>query len=476
MREVSPSLLDTEGSAQYLDPEAWLGVYRRLDMPIRVRVATSVHEHARELATLFYTEMLADPQARPLLSPNVVSQRLHSSLMRWLRNLFEAEATPDVAGISHLQFTVGEVHARIGVPVPLVLRGARILKAALADKLAQQPDLDRDELFRAQQFVGQLVDLAMEVMSSAYLTSTKRAARTDEAYRLFSLGQDVSMERERQRAALMEWSQSVLLDLYYTDRRNVLPTLRTSEFGLWIYHKGRAIFDGMPELAPLMRAVGEIDATVLPRLTAAVPQTGEERVGIEQLKQRVADIKFLLNALFDRISAVDAGRDPLTQLLNRRFLSSVLTREIALANRTHCPFAVMMVDIDHFKRINDRYGHDGGDAILRQAADVLQTACRASDYIFRYGGEEFLLLLVDTDREGLAIAAERVRLSFVERVFRVKEGMRLPITVSIGAALFDGHPDPQRLVTRADQALYSAKHAGRNRHVLDADDAPVDAH
>lgn len=466
-RDDDAGSLELDVAALYRDSEAWYRVYSGASAQLRAVVEQVTRRHVGDLATLFYRELLADPQARPLLSPHAVSSRLHGSLQRWMVALFSVEDEQAIPPVIDLQFTVGEVHARIGVPVPIVLRGARLLKAGLAGYVRGDGSLERDDLFAALRYIDGLIDLAMEVMSAAYLTNTKRAARTDEAYRLFSLGQDASMERERQRAALMEWAQGVLLDLYYTDRRGALPTLRASEFGLWMYHKGRAIFDGMPELAPLMRSIGEIDASVLPRLTAAPAQGAQEREAVEMLNQRVADVKFLLSALFERISAVDAGRDPLTQLLNRRFLPSVLAREVALATRSQCGFGVLLIDIDHFKQVNDTYGHDGGDVILRQAAELLQHVTRTSDYLFRYGGEEFLVLAVDTDFDALTVAASRVRAAFADHEFRLADGTSLPITASVGAAVFDGHPDPERIVTRADRALYAAKTGGRNRYVID---------
>lgn len=117
-------------------------------------------------------------------------------------------------------------------------------------------------------------------------------------------------------------------------------------------------------------------------------------------------------------------------------------------------FCVLMLDIDHFKQVNDQFGHDGGDRVLQSLASVLGNQMRASDFVFRYGGEEFLVVQgeVDVGQAEILLAANP----------------SVKVTLSIGVAAFDGHPDYLRLVERADKALYSAKHDGRNRCVVAA--------
>ncbi len=447
----------------FADEAAWHRLYDGAGALVRDAVYAIVRTHAKTFATVFYTTLLADPQASRLISHERVASHLHGGLQRWLHALF---GQTDVDALIRTQRHVGEVHARLMVPIPLVSRGARILKDSISEHL-RASGLDRDNLSWAQQYMGGLFDLALEVMSAAYLRDAQRGVRADEAYRLFSLGQNVSTERERQRAALTEWVQAVLLDLHYPDRRAALPSSRASEFGMWMHHKGSAMFDGAPELARLLATLADIDQHWLARLAKADAPDGEPLVELVQgFQHQVADAKFLLMSLFDRVAALDAGRDPLTQLLNRRFLPSVLARETSLAASGQGTFAVLLVDVDHFKRINDSHGHDGGDAVLRQIADVLQDACRAGDYVFRYGGEEFLLVLVDADATVLATVAEKIRVRVADTVLRLPDGEQIRASVSVGAASFDGHPDPDRLVKRADNALYEAKAGGRNRWVV----------
>jgi diguanylate cyclase (GGDEF)-like protein len=139
------------------------------------------------------------------------------------------------------------------------------------------------------------------------------------------------------------------------------------------------------------------------------------------------------------------------------------------ARRQESPYAVLMIDIDHFKRVNDERGHAAGDALLREVAARLRSGIRNEDQIARWGGEEFLAVLPSTGLDGAAVIAERLRRSIHLAPFPVGEVL-LEITVSIGAAASVGEPKP--LIESADRCLYRAKEAGRNRVVAEDEPAP----
>ncbi|WP_043605242.1 diguanylate cyclase [Novosphingobium sp. Rr 2-17] len=158
-----------------------------------------------------------------------------------------------------------------------------------------------------------------------------------------------------------------------------------------------------------------------------------------------------------------AMADPLTTLPNRRQLDEVLARELAEAERNGTALSCAMIDIDHFKRFNDEYGHDAGDAVLRVVGHTLKEAVRDPNLVFRYGGEEFLMLLPDMDETVAAERAEEIR-SRVAALRVQHDGTDLgPITISVGLACAPVHTDWQALVQTADAALLRAKEAGRNR-------------
>lgn len=167
--------------------------------------------------------------------------------------------------------------------------------------------------------------------------------------------------------------------------------------------------------------------------------------------------------MFDRLADLEVGMDSLTQLYNRRFLGSVLKREIELCRRRNIGFAVLMIDVDHFKRINDEHGHEAGDQVLQQIAAQLLGNSRAGDFVFRYGGEEFLIVLAEADHAVALRVGEKLRKCIEETEMLLPNDRRLRVTVSVGIAASDGHPDYERIVERADAALYQAKNGGRNR-------------
>lgn len=159
----------------------------------------------------------------------------------------------------------------------------------------------------------------------------------------------------------------------------------------------------------------------------------------------------------------DALTDTLTQLPNRRYGLDFLASEWVFAQSGGAPLACLMLDIDHFKRINDGYGHAAGDAVLRQLADILRRTSRAEDMVFRYGGEEFAAVLTNASLRTAMQIGERIRMQ-VEKADFQWEAQRIPVTLSVGVALATGiEPDSLALIQAADSALYRAKEEGRNR-------------
>lgn len=162
-----------------------------------------------------------------------------------------------------------------------------------------------------------------------------------------------------------------------------------------------------------------------------------------------------------------ASRDDLTGLLNRRLFDLMVQQELAALARNNKTSALLMLDLDHFKSVNDGYGHLCGDQMLREVSSLLQQMLRASDLCGRWGGEEFVILLRDTQADKVTSIAENIRRSIEERVF-ILDGQSHRITISVGCTLLDAN-DPEPLLSayqQADQALYDAKSQGRNRVAL----------
>ena len=148
--------------------------------------------------------------------------------------------------------------------------------------------------------------------------------------------------------------------------------------------------------------------------------------------------------------------DPLTGVLNRRGVSAALQRELRRARASHAPLSLLMIDVDRFKALNDTYGHQTGDTVLRHVASALTGAVRAVDHVGRYGGDEFVVILPDTAAGPAAALADRLRKVRLPAL-AVSSAGELEVTISIGAATLDDADTAERLVERADQAMYRAK-------------------
>ncbi|MGN0859757.1 MAG: diguanylate cyclase [Stenotrophomonas sp.] len=415
------------------------------------------HDTPQTLANHFYAVLMDDSRANRFLDHEQVRNRLQPAMQRWLNQVLGARPG-QIAELLKQQSVIGDVHARVGIPVDLVLRGMRVIKLALVDEAVRRTD-DLQLAHQASITLLCSIGIACEGMTLAYSRSRERSARADAAYRLFSLIQNISAERERQRALLLDWENSLLYALAGPQGLGSVEPLSQAEFGLWFVHKGIPSFGQSSETEHTLTLIAQID-----QLLAG--QQGDAPLPLldclDQVRQCLGQIHHLQSMLFERIGKLDSGSDTLTNLLNRRFLPTVLRREIELATNTNSGFAVLLIDLDHFKQINDNHGHESGDRALQQVAATLSQYTRGSDYLFRYGGEEFVAVLVGVNEGQSRAIAENLRKLIANQPLQVGE-QALTLTASIGIALFDGHPDYERLMARADAAMYQAKNNGRNQ-------------
>ncbi len=195
--------------------------------------------------------------------------------------------------------------------------------------------------------------------------------------------------------------------------------------------------------------------------------TRNQRFSDDELAQLELLISTLIyplrNALNYRDALHQAMSDPLTGLGNRGALENALEHQWQMAQRYEQDLSVLMIDIDHFKKINDTYGHDTGDMVIKKVAKSIQATTRQTDLTFRYGGEEFLVLLNKTTPLGSTIIAERIRENVAALLLNDSKGQGIKVTVSVGGSCLSLGIDKQSLVKEADQALYQAKENGRNR-------------
>lgn len=234
----------------------------------------------------------------------------------------------------------------------------------------------------------------------------------------------------------------------------VLAVLALSLGLAWL--AGRKIAMSVRALMAPAKAMVEGGIVDIPRLTiresAEIAQ--EIRQASAMLRARTAALE-AANQNLERLAHVDG----LTGLQNRLSMNDAMCMEFLRSCRTRSPYAVLFIDIDLFKRINDTYGHDKGDQVLQCMAGVLQSSLRETDFVARYGGEEFLAMLPDTESEEAIAVAEKVRSHIAQHAFSIPD----QVTVSIGVAMVSVHDANQEdAVRRADLALYEAKECGRN--------------
>ncbi len=199
-------------------------------------------------------------------------------------------------------------------------------------------------------------------------------------------------------------------------------------------------------------------------LTRATPFSETEMEYLETILSAL--IYPLRNTLLYHRALHAAFSDPVTGVGNRASMDACLDREIDLCKRHDTAMTLLMMDLDFFKKTNDTYGHIAGDAVLREVVRCTEKCVRKSDMIFRYGGEEFVVMLHNAERVGAYALAERIRQSIETSEFNFN-GMTISTSTSIGLAELGKHDNAHSLLDRADKALYRAKETGRNRVVTD---------
>jgi two-component system, cell cycle response regulator len=249
--------------------------------------------------------------------------------------------------------------------------------------------------------------------------------------------------------------EAALLDLgaSETDVLRLLASLRTSEAGRHL----PVVVMGRPEQETAIAKAMEIGASDY--IQKPIDRNELRARLATQVRRRRYESR-LRRSLSDTVAL--AVRDPLTGLHNRRFFDARLAKAVAQARSGRKRLSIVVVDIDHFKRINDGCGHAAGDEVLRQFAGRLQDSLRGSDLACRIGGEEFVVLMPDTDGEDAMRVAERIREEVAAAPFAIP-GASVAVTVSAGLAELTTGDDGSSLVARADRSLYEAKRAGRNR-------------
>ena len=249
-----------------------------------------------------------------------------------------------------------------------------------------------------------------------------------------------------------------------SDRRNRLSSFRKLQDYPLVVEVGLAeddIYKTLKNRRNSILVIGVIlSATLIGALIVLLAFERRQQALADQVAKRESQLQETLAELEILVTT-----DPLTELPNRRSFFSRANTEFSRSTRYNRPLSLLMVDVDHFKEVNDRFGHLTGDAALRHIARTMKICVRESDMIARYGGEEFVIILPETDSEGAGFIAERVRREIEASGFKSEQQGVIKLTVSIGIACMNfgsEYPDIDKLLQSADDAMYRSKQGGRN--------------
>lgn len=424
--------------------------------------------HAGEIAESFYRHMLSHQEGARFLDNKMVSERLSHSMTNWVSTLFRPLSEQQVDEYIAWQREIGQVHARINIPIRLVGMGIRLIKQEITGVVLEQIR-ESEQLGKSLVLVNQILDIIAELLNDSYLNDVMDYERSAQSLRMDVVSNNLAIECERLRSNLFDWHRQVLHAAYQTGPGlpRELPDIHHTPFGMWIVHKAELLF---PNDLVVEKLEQHLDAMDVQLKLIEQSCCGEEPAllmsQLSTLDKQVTRASWLLSSLIEQMMAIDNSRDPLTRLLNRRYLPVIMQRETEISMKHDIHYAVIFADIDHFKAINDNYGHEVGDQVLQRFAEILNAEVRAGDFIFRYGGEEFLLLMSDSNRDEAEKVSERIRSMVSETTFTTSQGIDVTVTTSIGVAMHDGHPDYNHVIRRADEALYQAKNSGRDRVVV----------
>ncbi len=416
--------------------------------------------HGDEIVAGFYRRLRENAQAAAFLTTDLVNQRLRQGVARWLAYTFHGAHAQTVEEFLEYQARLGRMHADMDIPLNLFLLGLRVLKSELRHWVEKLPPAHHKA---AILYIDDLLDLVLAIATESYSEGHTEMVADLQKMRMSIPPENLQLVCEQMRNKLLRWYAEQLAALHQEafdgDRTCAFVSLRDSEIGLWLEHKASLLFPESESLTRLTALCREIDTLFQKIQRDSLPAAGL----MGELDRRLRQADLLLAEMGREVAELEGRTDPLTRLFNRRHLGTVLSFGSRQARKGEQQYAIILIDIDHFKRINDTYGHDVGDQILKWFADLLTENVRSSDFVFRYGGEEFLLLLPSVQAQTAELVAEKLRRTVAETPVTLPDGKKIQLTISCGIAMSAGEWNYERVIKRADEALYRAKERGRNR-------------
>lgn len=405
----------------------------------------------------FYTVLLSDKASAQFLDNQLAEVRLKKQLQKWLNDTLSPKREDQVQESLRAHLQVGEVHSRVEIPMPLVDAGMTIIKEGII-KTILESKLPIEQTVNATLLVTKILDAAISLINESYLRGKVAHERTSQEFITASSAHELALEIERIKNSIYHWMTSNLIS-FPEESESFSESIEQKDFGLWIKHKLPLIVNDNQRLSNINNALASSD-----KYRASLHTKGKSasHETLNALKKSLQELIWHLTEEANVNLAKESKQDALTSLLERRFLDPILQQETQMAMNGRPPYSVIMIDLDNFKRVNDLYGHQAGDTVLRQCSKIIKENIRLTDYAFRYGGEEILIVVPEMHTAETASLTERIRKSIHDNSIAITDSRTINITASFGIATFSGHPDYQNLINKADSNLYAAKQAGRN--------------
>ncbi len=435
-------------------------IYKRCDADMIKQLHDKISKQGQEISSNFYDTLTSVGEAAQFFSTDEVKQKHKDKIYEWILDVFRIRNDKEIEEYILRQLEVGHVHARVHVPLHLMNLANRTLKREIS-KAIIAVNAKGNSARDIYTVITMLLDTALAVMSESYYDDVMVEQRDKQSLYFNVVGKDLAMRCENIRAELYLWQVSCFKMLEESAGEMKLTSMiAESEFGLWLLHKAPVYFEA-EDVKGIIGSIDQIGVDINAFNAGVITKTNV----MASIDKNISEISWALTSLKENAVSADSARDPLTKVFNRRYLDIVMYKETSYCIRRDKTYVVLLIDIDDFKVVNDTYGHKAGDQILSNIALVMRNSIKAGDFVFRYGGEEFLLLLTDMDIERSKNIAERL-LKEVEQMDVMDICKDRKITISIGVSGFNGHPDYNKIIEKADVALYEAKQQGKNRYVL----------
>jgi diguanylate cyclase len=392
----------------------------------------------------YYQLLLSREETAKFLSNELVEKRLQSALATWLEFSLTSKTHEELTDLNTRNVQIGKVHARINVSMSLVSEAMIVLKNSFYTDLCEQQPNNEVILI-----VLNILDYALITINESYFQDYESIGHQSNVLHNHLSSIDFALEIEQMRANIHQWYATCLT------KRHFPPIIETS-YSLWIRHK-----------LPLAIADAQRSETIENLLTelhsnCKTADFNKEET-ITPINQSLNGISWHLAEISKSLVNAAEKKDSLTRLYNRRFLNTILLQETMLAQKTQYHYSVAMLDVDNFKKINDAYGHSTGDEVLIHIGELINLHTRVSDFGFRYGGEEFLILLTECSQNKAVEIIQKIASELNKIEFKSIDGDDFKVTFSAGVAAYDNQPDYQHTIQKADKALYQSKDNGKNR-------------